>query len=84
VWKSRAKKPLKRVLGLPDLEQAEAAVLNSLTSASGQRTFDPAANSIRFSSLLGHVSIQTTERYLDSKQKLRCAVNEAMSLEPEP
>src|SRR5215216_2717964 len=40
--KSRAKKPAKRVLALPDLEQAKAAVLNSLTSASGQRTYDPA------------------------------------------
>jgi integrase len=34
--------------------------------------------------LLGHVSIQTTERYLGCKQKLRCAVNETMGLEPEP
>ena len=34
--------------------------------------------------LLGHVSIQTTERYLGCKQKLRCAVNDTMGLEPEP
>jgi len=34
--------------------------------------------------LLGHVSIQTTERYLGGKQKLRCAVNDRMGLEPEP
>ena len=40
--KSRPKKPAKRVLALPDLEQAKAAVLNSLTSASGQRTYDHA------------------------------------------
>jgi site-specific recombinase XerD len=40
--KSRSKKPAKRVLALPDLEQAKAAVLNSLTSASGQRTYDHA------------------------------------------
>ena len=33
--------------------------------------------------LLGHVSIQTTERYLGCKQKLRCAVNDALGLEPE-
>ena len=31
-----------------------------------------------------HVSIQTTERYLGCKQKLRCAVNDTMGLEPEP
>ena len=40
--KSRKKKQPKRVLALPDLEQAKAAVLNSLSSASGQRTFDHA------------------------------------------
>jgi site-specific recombinase XerD len=34
--------------------------------------------------LLGHVSIQTTERYLGCKQKPRCAVNETLGLEPEP
>ena len=33
--------------------------------------------------LLGHVSIQTTERYLGCKQKLRCAVNDTMGLELE-
>lgn len=40
--KSRKKKPPKRVLALPDLKQAKAAVPNSLTSASGQRTYDHA------------------------------------------
>ena len=34
--------------------------------------------------LLGHVSIQTTERYLGCKQKLRDAVNDRMGVEPEP
>ena len=37
--KSRKKRPPKRVLALPDLEHAKTAVLNSLTSASGQRTY---------------------------------------------
>jgi integrase len=37
--KSRKKKTPKRVLALPDLEHAKTAVLNSLTSASGQRTY---------------------------------------------
>ena len=32
--------------------------------------------------LLGHVSIQTTERYLGCKQKLRCAVNDRIGIEP--
>ena len=40
--KSRTKKRPKRVLALPDLEHAKTAVLNSLTSASGQRTYDHA------------------------------------------
>ena len=33
--------------------------------------------------LLGHVSIQTTERYLGCKQRLRCAVNDQIGIEPE-
>ena len=32
--------------------------------------------------LLGHVSIQTTERYLGCKQKLRIAVNDRLGIEP--
>src|SRR5215472_17427241 len=40
--KSRKKKSPKRVLALPDLEHAKTAVLNSLTSVSGQRTYDHA------------------------------------------
>jgi len=33
--------------------------------------------------LLGHVSIQTTERYLGCKLKLRSAVNDEIGIEPE-
>ncbi len=40
--KSRKKKPPKRVLAQPDLEHVKTAVLNSLTSTSGQRTYDHA------------------------------------------
>ena len=36
------KKTPKRVLALPDLEHAKSAVLSSLTSRSGQRTYDHA------------------------------------------
>ena len=32
--------------------------------------------------LLGHVSVQTTERYLGSKQKIRDAVNDRIGIEP--
>jgi hypothetical protein len=40
--KSRKKRAPKRVLALPDLEQAKSAVLNTLTSKSGQTTYDHA------------------------------------------
>jgi hypothetical protein len=40
--KSRKKRVPKRVLALPDLEHAKTTVLNSLTSASGQRTYEHA------------------------------------------
>jgi hypothetical protein len=40
--KKKRKKTLKRVLALPDLEQAKSAVVNSLSSTSGQRTYDHA------------------------------------------
>jgi len=33
--------------------------------------------------LLGHVSIQTTERYVGCKQRLRCAVNDRLGIEPD-
>jgi site-specific recombinase XerD len=32
--------------------------------------------------LLGHVSVETTERYLGCKQRLRSAVNDHIGLEP--
>jgi site-specific recombinase XerD len=32
--------------------------------------------------LLGHVSIQTTERYLGYKQRIRSAVNDHIGIEP--
>jgi hypothetical protein len=38
----RRKKAPKRIQALPDLEQAKSAVLSSLTSKSGQRTYDHA------------------------------------------
>jgi hypothetical protein len=38
----KRKKAPKRVLALPDLEHAKSAVLNCLTSRSGQRTYDHA------------------------------------------
>jgi integrase len=40
--KRNKKRPPKRTLALPDLEQSKAAVLNTLTSKSGQRSYDRA------------------------------------------
>jgi integrase len=34
--------------------------------------------------LLGHVSVQTTERYLGYKQRTRSAVNDRIGIEPNP
>ena len=34
--------------------------------------------------LLGHVSVQTTERYLGCRQRIRGAVNDHIGIEPEP
>ena len=49
--KSRKKRTPKTVLALPDLEQAKSAVLNSLTSVSGQRTYDHAINDLGVATL---------------------------------
>ncbi len=132
VTPQKRKRIPKRVLALPDLEQAKSAVLSSLTSASGQRTYDHAIRDFvgwgdgmspkvlwdvvrsaarragienlaphdlrrtcarlchlaggeleQIQFLLGHVSVQTTERYLGCKQKLRCAVNDRLGIEPD-
>src|ERR671913_848149 len=40
--KRNKKRPSKRTLALPDLEQSKSAVLNTLTSKSGQRSYDRA------------------------------------------
>jgi hypothetical protein len=42
------------------------------------------ANWSRSKFLLGHVSIQTTERYLGCKQRIRSAVNERIGIELRP
>ena len=34
--------------------------------------------------LWGHVSVQTTERYLGCKQRIRSAVNDRIGIEPNP
>ena len=34
--------------------------------------------------LLGHISVQTTERYLGCKQRIQSAVNDHIGIEPNP
>ena len=53
--KSRKKKAPKRTQALPDLEHAKSAVVNSLSSASGQRTYSHAID--EFVGSLTRVSI---------------------------
>ena len=61
--KSRKKKSPKRVLALPDLEQAKTAVLNSLTSASGQRTYEHAIGEFVAWYARSHVSRSTAPSF---------------------
>jgi hypothetical protein len=55
--------------------------LNELAATSLPAVFTPTRVARPF--LLGHVSIQTTERYLGCKQKLRHAVNDRLGIEPD-
>jgi len=41
-----------------------------------------AASWISIQLLLGHVSIQTTEQYLGSRQRIRSAINDRIGIEP--
>ena len=75
----RKRSSTKSVLGLLDLEHAKAAVLNSLNSTDAKRGYRDA---IEFP--LGHISVQTTERSLGCKQRIRPPVNDRMGIEPNP
>lgn len=76
----RKRRPPKRSLTLPDLEQTKSAVLNNLTSKSGQRTYDHAINefvdwsvvqAIRDIGWSGWANLETDTRpgYLDSDMR---------------
>jgi hypothetical protein len=47
------------------------------------RRHDSTKSILRLPDLEGHVSVQTTERYLGCKQRIRSAVNDRM-VEPAP
>ena len=43
----------------------------------------PVESLSRFSSCLGHRSVETTERYLGSRQRIVHAVNDKLGIEPD-
>jgi hypothetical protein len=53
-------------------------LISEVYSTGGQ----PELEQIQFS--LGHVSVQTTEKYLGCKQRFREAVNDKIGIEPGP
>src|ERR1700758_1464787 len=94
----RKRTATKSVLRLPDLEHAKAAVLSEFAKRIGVEKLAPhdlrrtcarlchasggELEQIQF--LLGHVSVQTTERYLGCKQRIRSAINDRIGIEPNP
>jgi len=81
------------VLRLPDLEHAKSAVLNSPASPESRRSYEFVIQNFlhwycsegeleQIQFLLGHASVQTTERYLGSKQNIKEAVNDHIGAEP--
>jgi integrase len=79
--KSRCKRAAKTVLKLPDLEQSVAPHDLRRTCARLCHQAGGEVDQIQF--LLGHVSIQTTERYLGCKQRFCDAVNDHIGMEPD-
>jgi hypothetical protein len=55
---------------------------NNEESSARQVAFGGELEQIRIRMLLGHISSQTTERHLGSKQCIRFAVNDRIGIEP--
>jgi site-specific recombinase XerD len=75
-----------KVVGCMVRECASKAKLESLASHDLRRTcarlcHESGGELEQIQFLLGHVSVQTTERYLGCKQRLRQAVNDNIGLE---
>ena len=82
MWKPRKKKrPPKRVLALPDLEQSKATVLNTLTSKSGQRSYDRAITDFvdwycsEARLAFNRTGVQRYRIYLEQKQYAATTIN---------
>jgi site-specific recombinase XerD len=67
-------------------EAADCGLLSADLAAGIRRVRGVKKLGIRlgFQFLLGHVSVQTTERYLECKQRIRSAVNDLIGIEPTP
>jgi hypothetical protein len=79
--KRNKKRPPKRTLALPDLEQSKAAVLNTLTSKSGQRSYDRAitvsliSTAQNFGSRSNRTVVLRYRIYLEHKQYAATTIN---------
>src|SRR5438105_3939632 len=92
--KKKRRAPPKAVLGLPDLDQAKSAFLNSLTSVDAQRGYRHAVDdfvewycseprpSFNRTLVLRIPDPATTERYLGCKQRIRNAVKDRIGIQP--
>jgi len=82
--KSRSPKQRKHPktrLRLPDLEFSKSAP-HDLHRTCARLCHAAGGELEQIQFFLGHVSIQTTERYLGCKQRIRSAVNDRIGIEP--
>jgi hypothetical protein len=67
---------VKRLKKRPISGMDQKATESTLTTTGTQSGAD--------SILLGHVSVEATERYLGCKQRIRSAINDRIGIEPDP
>jgi hypothetical protein len=68
----------------PTLDKRDSTSWSSWSTRNSRpKSVSPDRDCIQIQFLLGHVSIQTTERYLGCKQRLRAAVNDRLGIEPD-
>jgi site-specific recombinase XerD len=64
------------------LEASRGAEIRPLDATEMQELLEQRWMLEQIQFLLGHVSVQTTERYIGCKQRLRVAVNDRLGIEP--